>query len=190
LNAQVLGISVDHIPGLQAWAESFGGISYPLLSDFWPHGKVAEKYGVLREDGRAERAIFILDEEGIIRYIDIHDIDEQPDNEDIFRVLRELTPQGSEDETPEREPLPTGGIIMYCTKWCRDCPRARQWLEANAIPFSEIDIYAVSGAWAQVRAWGGGRIITPTFDIDGEIYHDFNEETFAAFLRRKGYKTP
>ncbi|HBX68522.1 MAG TPA: hypothetical protein DEH25_03835, partial [Chloroflexi bacterium] len=40
LNAQVLGISVDHVPCLQAWAESLGGISYPLMSDFWPHGAV------------------------------------------------------------------------------------------------------------------------------------------------------
>ena len=48
LNAQVLGISVDHVPCLTAWAESLGGIHYPLLSDFWPHGSVAERYGVLR----------------------------------------------------------------------------------------------------------------------------------------------
>ena len=92
-NTQVLGISVDHIPCLKAWAESLGGISYPLLSDFWPHGAVAERYGVLRhEEGKSERALFIVDKEGIVRYVDIHDIDEQPDNEELFRFLRQLEP--------------------------------------------------------------------------------------------------
>ena len=84
MNVQVLGISVDHVPCLQAWAESLTGINYPLLSDFWPHGEVARRYGVLRQEGYSERAIFIIDAEGIIRYIDIHDIDDQPDNNVLF----------------------------------------------------------------------------------------------------------
>jgi alkyl hydroperoxide reductase subunit AhpC len=77
LNVQVLGISVDHVPCLKAWAESLGGINYPLLSDFWPHGQVSDLYGVLRKEGYSERAIFIIDRDGIIRYIDIHAIDER-----------------------------------------------------------------------------------------------------------------
>ena len=47
LDAQVLGISVDHVPCMKAWAESLGGINYPLLSDFWPHGEVCDRYGVM-----------------------------------------------------------------------------------------------------------------------------------------------
>jgi len=54
LNTQVLGISVDNNPSHEAWRKSLGGISYPLCSDFYPHGTVAEKYGVLREDGVTE----------------------------------------------------------------------------------------------------------------------------------------
>jgi len=94
LNAQVLGVSVDHVPCLQAWAESLGGISYPLSSDFWPHGSVARKYGVLiEEEGKSERAIFVLDKMGIIRYIDIHDIDHQPDNEEAgYKIDSESDP--------------------------------------------------------------------------------------------------
>jgi alkyl hydroperoxide reductase subunit AhpC len=42
---------------LKAWADSLGGIHYPLLSDFWPHGEVAQEYGVLRADGNTERAL-------------------------------------------------------------------------------------------------------------------------------------
>ncbi len=90
MNVQVLGISVDHVPCLKAWANSLGGIHFPLLSDFWPHGQVAQQYGVFRSEGHSERAIFILDTEGIIRYIDIHDIDDQPSNDVLFAELAHI----------------------------------------------------------------------------------------------------
>ena len=77
-NAQVLGISVDNVQTNEAWAKSIGGLSYPLLSDFCPHGYVSLLYGALRGDGQSERAIFVVDRGGVLRYIDIHDIDEQP----------------------------------------------------------------------------------------------------------------
>ena len=88
LNAQVLGISVDHVPCLKAWAESLGGISFPLLSDFSPQGSVAKKYGVKRKEGFSERAIFVLDKFGIIRYIDIHKITDRPKNKILFAELK------------------------------------------------------------------------------------------------------
>ena len=88
LNAQVLGISVDHVPCLKAWAESLGGISFPLLSDFGPLGAVARKYGVKRKEGFSERAIFVLDKFGIIRYIDIHKITDRPKNKTLFAELK------------------------------------------------------------------------------------------------------
>ena len=90
LNAQVLGISVDHVPCLTAWAESLGGISFPLLSDFSPLGAVARKYGVKRKEGFSERAIFLLDKHGIIRYIDIHDIKDRPKNKILFAELKKV----------------------------------------------------------------------------------------------------
>jgi alkyl hydroperoxide reductase subunit AhpC len=89
-DAQVVGISIDSKHANLAWSKSLGGISYPLLSDFYPHGAVAERYGVLRKEGMAERAIFIIDKQGKIRYIDVHDIGEQPDEEQIFDELRKL----------------------------------------------------------------------------------------------------
>src|SRR5512138_660398 len=125
LNTQVLGISIDHVPCLKAWAESLGGINYPLLSDFWPHGEAAMRYGVLRPDGKSERALFIIDKAGIIRYIDIHDIDQQPDNEVLFAELAKLEPVLARKQAsqPEIQPveLPHGGIVIYCTPWCPDC---------------------------------------------------------------------
>ena len=86
-----MGISTDTKPSITAWAKSLGGITFPLLSDFWPHGAVAEKYSVLRtEAGVAERAIFIIDKAGIVRYIDVHELREQPDEEQIFEELGKL----------------------------------------------------------------------------------------------------
>jgi peroxiredoxin len=90
-DAQVLGISVDSQPCNAAWAKSLGNLSYDLLSDFHPKGEVARAYGAYREnDGISERALFIVDKEGKIAYKDIHDIADQPDNEDLFEVLRKL----------------------------------------------------------------------------------------------------
>jgi peroxiredoxin len=89
-NAQVLGLSTDTIPSIKAWAKSLGNISYPLLSDFWPHGLTALKYGVLRAEGFTERAIFIVDKKGIIRYIDIHPIGDQPKNTVLFEELEKI----------------------------------------------------------------------------------------------------
>lgn len=93
LNTQVLGISVDSIPSHEAWEKSIGGISYPLCSDFYPHGGISEKYGVLREQGMSERALFVIDKEGIIQFIDVHPIDQLPENAEILDVLSKLENQ-------------------------------------------------------------------------------------------------
>jgi|ERR1035437_1711300 alkyl hydroperoxide reductase subunit AhpC len=89
-DAQVVGVSVDSRFSNAAWAQQIGGITYPLLSDFYPHGAVAERYGVLRPIGCAERAIFIIDKDGIVRYIDVHEGKEQPDEAVIFEELAKL----------------------------------------------------------------------------------------------------
>ena len=90
-DAQVLGVSVDSVPCNTAWAKSLGGLSYDLLSDFHPKGEVAKAYGAWREqDGISERALFIVDKEGKLAFVDIHNIADQPDNEDLFEVLRKL----------------------------------------------------------------------------------------------------
>ncbi len=174
LNAQVLGISVDHVPCLKAWAESLGGINYPLLSDFWPHGAVAQLYGVLRDAGYTERAIFIIDKQGIIRYIDIHDISQQPSNEVLLEELRRIDPEAANTVAPappsQSVELPKGGVVMYCSSWCPDCKRARAWLKDHGIAYTEVDVNAVRGAARQVRAWANGNLVTPTFDINGTMW--------------------
>lgn len=89
-NAMLLGITVDNIPTLYAWTSQMGKLWFPVLSDFWPHGAVAEKYGILRSDGASERALFVIDKQGVIRYIDVHDINTMPRLEDLTSELSKL----------------------------------------------------------------------------------------------------
>jgi peroxiredoxin (alkyl hydroperoxide reductase subunit C) len=88
--AVLLGITVDNIPTLYAWTNQMGKLWFPVLSDFYPHGKVAETYGVLRSDGTSERALFVIDKKGVIRYIDVHDINKRPSLESLIRELAKL----------------------------------------------------------------------------------------------------
>jgi alkyl hydroperoxide reductase subunit AhpC len=94
-DAQVLGVSVDSIPSHIAWQQkAVGKLDYPLGSDFYPHGEVAKKFGILREGdpipGINERAVFIVDKKGKIAFARVYDLGQQPDNEDCFEVLRKL----------------------------------------------------------------------------------------------------
>ena len=89
-DAQVVGVSTDSRFANAAWAAQLGGITFPLLSDFYPHGAVAERYGVLNPRGMPERAIFIVDKDGIVRYIDVHLLKEAPDETILFEELAKL----------------------------------------------------------------------------------------------------
>lgn len=89
-DAVFMGITVDNIPTLFAWTRQMGKLWFPVLSDFWPHGAVADRYGVLRSDGMSERALFVIDKKGIIRYIDVHDINQRPRLEILVKELEKL----------------------------------------------------------------------------------------------------
>ena len=89
-DAVLLGITVDNIPTLYSWTKQMGKLWFPVLSDFWPHGAVAKEYGVLRSSGATERAIFVIDKRGIIRYIDVHDINLRPRLEILVGGLKKL----------------------------------------------------------------------------------------------------
>ena len=86
----LLGITVDSIPTLFAWTNQMGKLWFPVLSDFWPHGAVAERYGVLRSDGVSERALFVIDKKGIVRYIEVSDINKRPSLEALVKELGKL----------------------------------------------------------------------------------------------------
>ena len=89
-NAQVLGISTDSVYSHRAFAESLGGLKYPLLADFHPHGAVTRRYGLWREDrGNGRRATFIVDREGIIRWLKVYE-GSLPENEELLAALKGL----------------------------------------------------------------------------------------------------
>lgn len=183
-NTQVLGISTDPLPTLHAWAESLAGISYPLLSDFWPHGEVSEQYGILRSEGYPERAIFLIDKDGVLRFQKVYDPGIAPDIFELFDEIYSIDPEAkptstAADEVPE---LPSGGIVMYCTQFCKECREARKWMDENNLEYTEVNVYETKGAAEQVREWTGGYLVTPTFDVDGEIVVDFDLEKLAALV--------
>lgn len=94
-DAQVVGISVDSVYSHIAWQQrDIGMLGFPLCSDFYPHGRVAEQFGIMRQGppvpGMNERAVFIVDKEGKIVFAKVYDLGEQPDNEEAFEVLRKL----------------------------------------------------------------------------------------------------
>ena len=152
---------------------------------------MAELYGVLLADGRSERAIFVIDKAGVVRYVDVHDIDLQPDNEVLFSVLAEIEPELAEAyqavearQAAAAQPVtePQGSLIMYCTPWCSTCRQARAYLAQKGIAYTEVDISKDRAAAARVRGWANGNETTPTFDINGTIIVDFDQARLRAAL--------
>ncbi len=185
VQTQVLGLSVDSVPTLKAWADSLGGITYPLLSDFYPHGRVAKMYGVLRPEGYSERATIIIDKEGKVRYAIVHPIDQQPDVESLFNVLMNLEPYGSSTLPKINTTIISkddADVILYCTPWCPTCLRARNYLKEHGIRYIEIDISKDREAARRLRNWANGNETTPTFDIKGHIIIDYDEQKLAEVL--------
>lgn len=95
LDGQVVGLSVDSVFSHSAWQKyEIGKVDYPIASDFWPHGEVAAKYGILRAEeplaGISERAVFVVDKSGKIVFSKVYDLGEVPDNEEVLEVLRGL----------------------------------------------------------------------------------------------------
>ena len=87
---QVLGVSMDSLHALREWAKQLG-ITYPLLSDFYPQGAIADRYGVRHTAGMPERALVVVDKAGKIAWILVHrPTSTAPDNEELFEVLRKL----------------------------------------------------------------------------------------------------
>src|ERR1700757_2707252 len=86
-DAEVVGISVDSIPSHTAWQKKeIGILGFPLASDFYPHGEVAKKFGILREGD----PIPGINKQGKLAFSRIYPIGQVPSNEDIFEALRKL----------------------------------------------------------------------------------------------------
>ena len=90
LNTVAVGVNVDSVPSKKAWAENLGVKQIRLLSDFWPHGKVAKLYGIFRDkEGFSERANIIINENQEIEFVRIYELGELPDINEILTFLRE-----------------------------------------------------------------------------------------------------
>ena len=89
-DAVLIGISVDNLPTLYAWTREMGTLWFDVASDFWPHGSVADSYGVLRSNGTAERALIFIDKQGRISGAIVSDINVRPPLEDIVTELKKL----------------------------------------------------------------------------------------------------
>jgi len=91
-NAEVVGICVDSIMNTTVWEREIGPFDFPLCSDFWPHGEVSKRYGVLRDHGpragASERAIFLVNRAGDIQFRKIYDSDQPADLDEPLAVLR------------------------------------------------------------------------------------------------------
>ena len=89
LDTIAVGISVDSAPSKKAWAESLGITQTRLLSDFWPHGAVAQLFGIFREkEGFSERANVIIDAEGTVELVQLYELGEVPDFDEMVTVLQ------------------------------------------------------------------------------------------------------
>ena len=84
----MLGVSVDSVPCNEAWAKSLGGLTYPLASDFWPHGAMLKVYGVLQADGQAQRAVLAVGPDGILEFVKVYGAEELPEPDEVLSALQ------------------------------------------------------------------------------------------------------
>jgi peroxiredoxin len=88
LNAVPVGISVDTVPSKHAWAREIKVKQLRMLSDFWPHGKLAQKLGIFRrKQGFSERANIIVDEFGKVVWVKVYPIKELPDIKEVLKAI-------------------------------------------------------------------------------------------------------
>ena len=91
LNCVPLGFSVDPVPSKKAWSVAINITKVALPSDFWPHGKVAQEYGIFNEQqGISDRANIIIDENGKIAWSKLYYAQELPDITEVLQVLSSL----------------------------------------------------------------------------------------------------
>src|SRR5215471_6670839 len=89
-NTEVVSVSMDSHYSLDAWSKSIN-VTFPLLADFYPQGQIVDLYGVRNAGGFPDRAVFVIDKGGVIRYIEVlNSPSDLPDNDELFEVLQKL----------------------------------------------------------------------------------------------------
>ena len=88
LNTVPLGFSVDAPPCKKVWGTALAIKNLSLPSDYWPHGKIAQDYGIFNEtDGVSQRANIIVDEQGKVKWVKVYPSGQLPDLEEVLQVL-------------------------------------------------------------------------------------------------------
>ncbi len=83
-----MGISCDTVPAHRAWTTAMGGLPYPELSDFHPKGAATQAYELYNEErGGGNRAVIIVDKEGVVRFRETYEPGVLPDPENILAAL-------------------------------------------------------------------------------------------------------
>ncbi len=91
MNTVPLGLSVDSAACKKAWSAAILINNVSLPADFWPHGKVAQDYGIFIEKlGLSERANIIIDEKGIVQWVKVYPMKQLPDINEVLQVLSEI----------------------------------------------------------------------------------------------------
>ena len=92
--AEAVAVTADSIMNITAWERQIGPFEFPLCSDFWPHGQVCSRYGVLRDSGSSagspERVVFVVNRDGRVVQRRAYTDDEVPVLEDVLTVLEKL----------------------------------------------------------------------------------------------------
>jgi len=97
-NAEIVAITVDSIMNTTAWERAIGPFDFPMCSDFWPHGEVSDRYGVLRKSaqksnegvGASERAVLVVDRSGSIAFRKSYNDGEVAPVEEVLAVLERI----------------------------------------------------------------------------------------------------
>ena len=79
------------MPSLKVWVEQLGGLPFPLLSDYWPHGAVGKAYGVFNEErGMDARSVFLVDAQGVIQHSHVYAQGTIPESKDLLERLQKI----------------------------------------------------------------------------------------------------
>jgi peroxiredoxin len=93
-NAEIVAITVDSIMNTTAWERVIGPFDFPLCSDFWPHGEVSERYGVLRKSdagaGSSDRVMLIVDRSGTITFRKTYGREQVPPVDEVLTALEQI----------------------------------------------------------------------------------------------------
>jgi peroxiredoxin/2-hydroxychromene-2-carboxylate isomerase len=196
LNAVVFGVSVDSVASHRAWAAD-RNLRIPLLADFEPKGALAQAFGVYNfEHGTTERALVILDKEGIVRWTHVSGYQEDPGAAGILRALEELE-RGSSSIKPDQLSIVKGmdhvlgsgsvTLVEYADLECPDCKQAHGMLKRlretsdvrfifrhfpvrSSHPHSYLAAEATEAAGAQGKFW---EMVDKLFENQKSLkYHD------------------